>query len=412
MLILRSYIKLTQKPTDTYPDRNKVIIFDFVNDIEINSSWQNLTDTGKMILPKKIYYQDELGKNITFEGRNIISGDSLGVPLILRGDEITIDLGYTYENVSVNKVTGETEKEEVTEYNTVFDGYISNVDNRMPIEIHFEDKMWLLKQIQAPNKTYTGTLEEMIAEMLTLVPNNPFTMSNFTSTKVGNFTTKNETIAQVLERIQRDFRFESFIRDNEVRCAYIVYYPQDNVDHIFKFQYNIIDDDLLYKRTDDVKIGIEVKSHQLIEVEGKTNKDGTKKFKTDKLHYFGYYDKAPDNTTQLKIVPIDDKPTAFDGEIRTINGMKMEKETLIDYVSKEIKRITYTGWRGKFTTFGLPRVKHGDTVEIVDEVIPERTGKFKIKSVRTTFGMNGFRQEVYLDLRVDFISPEEIALGL
>ena len=35
-----------------------ISIFDFVNDIEINSSWQNLTDTGKMILPKKIYYQE------------------------------------------------------------------------------------------------------------------------------------------------------------------------------------------------------------------------------------------------------------------------------------------------------------------------------------------------------------------
>jgi hypothetical protein len=406
MLILRSYIKLTQKPTESYPNRNRIIIFDFVNDIEINSSWQNLTDAGKMILPKNIYYSDELGKNITFEGRNIISGDELGEPLILRGDSIKIDLGYTYEVLTVDN-----EKQEITEYNNVFDGYISNVDNRMPIEIHFEDKMWLLKQVQAPNKTYTGTIEEMLTEMLELVPNKPLTMSNFISTKVGNFTTNNETIAQVLERIQRDFRFESFIRNDELRCAYLVYYPQDNTDHVFKFQYNIIDDDLLYKRTDDVRIGIEVKSSQLIEIEGKTNKDGTKKFKTDKLHYFAYYE-GLHTERQLKIVPIEDKPTAFDGEIRTINGMKMEKETLIEYVDKEIKRITYDGWRGKFTTFGLPRVKHGDTVEIVDEVIPERTGKFKIKSVRTTFGMNGFRQEVFLDLRVDFLSSEEIERGL
>lgn len=406
MLILKSYIKLTQNPTESYPNRNRVIIFDFVNDIEINSSWQNLTDTGKMIMPKKIYYADEFGKNITFEGRNIISGDKLGDPLILRGDSIKIDLGYTYEvPASDNK------KEVVTELNTIFDGYISNVDNRMPIEIHFEDKMWLLKQVQAPNKTYSGTIEEMLTEMLALVPNKPLTMSDFVSTKVGDFTTRNETIAQVLERIQRDFRFESFIRKDELRCAYLVYYPQDNVDHVFRFQYNIIDDDLLYKRTDDVRIGIEVKSSQLIEIEGKANKDGTKKFKTDKLHYFAYYE-GLNTERQLKIVPIEDKPTAFDGEIRTINGMKMEKETLIEYVDKEIKRISYDGWRGKFTTFGLPMVKHGDTVEIIDNIIPERTGKFKVKSVRTTFGMSGFRQEVYLDLRVDFLSSEEIARGL
>lgn len=405
MLILNSNITITQNPTDTYPDRNKSFVINFVNDIEINSSWQNLTDTGKIIIPKKVYYKDELGKKITFDGKNIISDDSLGVPLILRGDSIKIELGYTYDIYKTDLLTGNYTKLQKNETNTVFEGYISNVDNRIPIELHFEDKMWLLKQVQAPNKTYTGTIEEMLTEMLELVPNKPFTMSNFTSTTVGSFTTKNETIAQVLDRLQKDFRFESFIRDNELRCSYIVYYPQDIKENIFKFQYNIIDDDLLYKRTDDIKIGIEAKSVELSS--NGTNKDGTSKKKTKKIHYFAYYDKK-----QLKIVPIDEKPSAFDGEIRTLFSMKMPEAQLKQYLEKEIKRITYDGWRGEFTTFGLPLVKHGDIAYIIDEVIPERTGKFMIKSVKTEFGMGGYRQKVSLDLRVDLLTEEEIAKGL
>lgn len=405
MLILNSKVTIKQNPTDTYPSRDKTFIIDFVNDIEINSSWQNLTDTGKIIIPKKVYYINEFNKKVTFDGKNVISGDSLGVPLILRGDSIKIELGYTYEIFNRNNETGEYTKTLKTEINNVFEGYISNVDNRMPIELHFEDKMWLLKQVQAPNKTYTGTIEEMLTEMLELVPNKPFTMSNFTTTTVGEFTTKNETIAQVLDRLQKDFRFESFIRGNELRCSYIVYYPQDINERIFKFQYNIISDDLLYKRTDDVKIGIEAKS---VELTSKgSNKDGTTKYKTNKIHYFAYYDKK-----ELKIVPIDDKPTAFDGEIRTLYSMKMPESQLKEYLQKEIKRITYDGWRGEFVTFGLPLVKHGDIAHIIDEVIPERTGKFMIKSVQTTFGMNGFRQKVALDLRVDLLTEEEIAKGL
>jgi hypothetical protein len=405
MLILKSKITIIQQPTETYPLRDKSFIIDFVNDIEINSSWQNLTDTGKIIIPKKVYYKDELGKKFTFDGKNVISGDDLGIPLILRGDKIKIELGYIYNILQYNPITIKDEEVYKDIINTVFEGYISNVDNRMPIEIHFEDKMWLLKQVQAENKTYTGTIEEMLTEMLALVPNNPFIMSNFTSTKVGDFTTRNETIAQVLDRLQKDFRFESFIRDNELRCSYIVYYPQDIKENIFKFQYNIISDDLLYKRTDDVKIGIEAKS---VELTSKgSNKDGTTKYKTNKIHYFAYYDKK-----ELKIVPIDEKPSAFDGEIRTLYSMKMPESQLKVYLEKEIKRITYNGWRGEFTTFGLPLVKHGDIAHIIDEIIPERTGKFMIKSVKTEFGMNGFRQKVSLDLRVDLLTEEEISKGL
>lgn len=405
MLILKSKITIIQQPTETYPIRDKSFIIDFVNDIEINSSWQNLTDTGKIIIPKKVYYKDELDKKFTFDGKNVISGDALGIPLILRGDKIKIELGYIYNVSQYNPTTFENIEIYKDIINTVFEGYISNVDNRIPIELHFEDKMWLLKQVQAPNKTYTGTIEEMLTEMLELVPNNPFTVSNFTSTTVGSFTTKNETIAQVLDRLQKDFRFESFIRDNELRCSYIVYYPQDIKENIFKFQYNIISDDLLYKRTDDIKIGIEAKSIELSS--NGTNKDGTSKKKTNKIHYFAYYDKK-----ELKIVPIDEKPSAFDGEIRTLYSMKMPEAQLKVYLEKEIKRITYDGWRGEFTTFGLPLVKHGDIAHIIDEIIPERTGKFMVKSVKTEFGMNGFRQKVSLDLRVDLLTEEEIAKGL
>ena len=405
MLILKSKITITQQATDTYPLRNKSFVIDFVNDVNINSSWQNLTDTGKIIIPKKVYYKDELGKKFTFDGKNLISGDYLGTPLILRGDKIKIELGYKYNTLENSQTFIEVVEVYKDIINTVFEGYISNVDNRMPIEIHFEDKMWLLKQVQAPNKTYVGTIEEMLTEMLKLVPNNPFTVSNFTSTTVGSFTTKNETIAQVLDRLQKDFRFESFIRGNELRCSYIVYYPQDIKENIFKFQYNIISDDLLYKRTDDIKIGIEAKSIELSS--NGTNKDGTSKKKTNKIHYFAYYDKK-----ELKIVPIDDKPSAFDGEIRTLYSMKMPEAQLKVYLEKEIKRITYNGWRGEFTTFGLPLVKHGDIAHIIDEVIPERTGKFMVKSVKTEFGMNGFRQKVSLDLRVDLLTEEEIAKGL
>ena len=46
--------------SSTYPvgSRNKVVVFDFVSEGDIDSSWENLTDTCTIKLPKNIYFYD------------------------------------------------------------------------------------------------------------------------------------------------------------------------------------------------------------------------------------------------------------------------------------------------------------------------------------------------------------------
>ena len=53
--------------------------------------------------------------------------------------------------------------------------------------------------------------------------------------------------------------------------------------------------------------------------------------------------------------------------------------------------------KGKFKTFGLPFVKHGDYVDIIDPVLPERNGRYVVKGVGYEGGINGLRQEIELD---------------
>jgi hypothetical protein len=401
MLRLISQITLKQNPTDTYPDRGKTIIFDFVNNIEFSSTWQNLSDTGSIIFPKNLVFKDEFGTIASWQKQNVAVANGTTPPLIMRGDSIKIELGYVYE-YPLNNYN--------TEINKVFEGYVTSVNNRIPLELTFEDNMWKLKQIQAPNKTFKSsqyTLESMIKELLVgtgftykdRIANSPI------STTFGDFTTNNETIAQVLDRLQKDFRFESSFKGTELRCGFIVYYPEDMKRHDFKFQYNIISDDLIYKRKDDVKIGVEVHTHQMESIGA--NKDNTTKFKTVKKDFFGYYLK-----NKLQIVEIDKKPTAFDGEIRTINMMKMPEAEVKKYIEKQLNRLSYEGWRGSFETFGLPMVQFGNIVKLVDDILPERNGQYMVKSVDTTFGMNGFRQKIGLDIKIDDFSQAELNQGL
>ena len=44
-----------------------------------------------------------------------------------------------------------------------------------------------------------------------------------------------------------------------------------------------------------------------------------------------------------------------------------------------------------------PRVKHGDVVELIDSQVPDRNGKYYVKRVSTSFGMEGGRKTIELD---------------
>ena len=74
---------------------------------------------------------------------------------------------------------------------------------------------------------------------------------------------------------------------------------------------------------------------------------------------------------------------------------------LADLAFNELIKYYYTGLRGKFTTFGIPFVQQGDIANIQDPILPERNGQFKIKEVKYTGGMDGLRQEISLDFKIN-----------
>jgi hypothetical protein len=372
MLNLTSLITITQQPTSDFPSRSKVFTFDFVTEGEVSSTWQNLTDTARLVFPKNIYFKDETGNNYSWEGKNVI-GDSNTPPLILRGDKVEIVWGYYY-NVDENY-------NYTTQSNTIFKGFVSKVTNRIPIEIECEDNMWKLKGIAAPNKVYKGSEYSLQSMLQELLKGTDFTVNSDAKTSLGDFRTLNETVAQVLDRLQREYRIESYFRENELRCSGIVYYP-DYVEKVFQFQQNIISDDLEYRRTDDISIGIKAYSVNELDIGPKKKKKRLQTFVTNK----GITDEA-----------------GFEGEKRTLYFWDVKSEAdLAAKAQSRLKRLFYEGYFGSFETFGFPFVRHGDHAIMRDDVIPERNGTYKIKAVTYRFGTSsGYRQDVEVDLRVD-----------
>lgn len=409
MLRPLSQIEIIQQPMTGFPDRTDSFLFNFVHEVEVKSSWKDMTSTAKITLPRKIYFQTSTGELINWQGTEVYATQTTA-PVIARGDRINIWLGYWW--------TTPTGQEQYLPI--LFQGYITKINPKIPLTFECEDMMYVLKQALCPNMTFLSTqyntqsiVEYLLAHPIINTANTAYFnstvlpalksiqvvdgvgSSSSIKTNVGNFVTKNESIAQVLQRLRKDYKIETFFRNrdgngnpgNFLYCSGIVYYPGDYINSkqqiystVFDFNNNIIGDTLDYLRADDVRLGIKAYSVNKSELTT-TNAQGNTKTKQARLE-----------------VQIGDT----DGDIRTQYFWNVpDVPTLTALARQRLPKLKYEGWRGKFNTFGLPQVQHGQAVTLVDNIIPERTGIYLVKGVTTKLGMNGFRQEIDLHLRVD-----------
>ena len=393
-------IKITQQPTAELQNRNAVFTFNFANEIEVNSSWKNLTDTAKIKFPKNVFikYADGSKRKLSLKDRpQFINGrqSNNDNPFVLRGDKIEIQASYIYID--------RNGKEILPDPDVIFTGYITKVINKMPIELVCEDNMYTLKQIFLDKMSWAAA---DISDVITYIlkgTNFSFTTGGATMT-LGNFRIENQTPAEVLEYLRKTFHVESFFRGDVLHCSPFVYYPDtnNNPPHLLQFQKNIISDEMQYTRADDVKIGVKAYSISKQELSTQTF-DGRMKNKATRLEIFATKDNKGNvfykDLTGGVQGGIDEGSfgsvvTLFYADGNTLDGLKQ-------FAKARLNRLYYEGFRGTFTTFGLPFIEHGDQVQFQDNVLPERNGTYFVKSVTRTFGMGGYRQKVEIDLRID-----------
>jgi hypothetical protein len=389
-------IDIEQVPTKDFPTRNKKMFLDFCVGYEIESTWENMTQTAKVELPKNIIIKTQDGKivasNRTSEGSNI-GGFSDVVPLFLRGDKISIYGGYKYFNKS---------GKEVENFNLFFEGYISKVTSKKPFVLECEDNMWILKQIPTPVKQWgkNQTLREILESMLS---GTGFTVSKLAEISVRynirSVTSGGESVAQFLDNNKKSgFHFDSRFRGNELRVGYPTYYFSEARERTFIFQQNIISDDLEYNRKDDVALSATVQNY-IIENTGKTNKDGTAKTKKRRIEVLVTFE----NGKEKSYIKEKDKPLPpnVGGERRQFfYEAATNEQELIKFGFEQLKKYYYDGFRGSFTTFGLPYVRYGDYVTLVDNILPERNGKYIVRKVEYSGGNIGVRQKITLDYKI------------
>lgn len=298
-----------------------------VTQVEVNSSWENLTDTCRLVFPREV----------SWEGRALATGAD---PLLRRLHPVTVRLGYDDVNTEV------------------FRGYVRDVSGEIPVRVECEDAMYLLKQGEVTKSYRSVSLSTLMSEVIAgAVP-----VQVTADQELGQFRISKASPAKVLQYLREKYFIRSFFREGTlyVGLAYVAALQRERK---IRFDRNVISHNLEFRMKDDIRLLL--KGIILM----------------------------PDNSRQE--IEVGDR----DGEQRTFHYYNISKADATSQLEAELERLRYTGYRGTFTTFGRPDVRHGDIVDMTDPIYPDRQGRYLVRRVRTAFGTGGYRQEVELEAR-------------
>jgi hypothetical protein len=180
---------------------------------------------------------------------------------------------------------------------------------------------------------------------------------------LGKFTITKATPAQVLEELRKEYFVKSWFRGGVLYVGQ-AFVKSLQTTHKLVFNQHFVESNLEFVNKDDVKIRIEG-----IILNAKNKK---------------------------KKVTVGDP----EGEVRTLHKYDVSEAEMKTFLTKELERLKYTGYRGTLTVFGQSNIQHGDIVDLYDPYYPEKEGRYLVKKVSKQFGMDGYRQVLDIEQRI------------
>lgn len=307
--------------------------FKTIHDVEITKSVDELADTAVIKLPTKFIVRQSGEEKFTEEA-------------IKPGDPVKIILGYD------GKYSG-----------LEFEGYVKKISPKIPLEIHCEDAIWLLRRKNISKSWKKTDLQEVLKEVvsgtgLKLAKNLP-------QIELEKWIIRNANGTQVLQKLKEEFGLSIFINDdNELYCGLKA---GTNIGEVVKYDlnYNLVENNLEFKTQDERKIKVR------------------------------YIYQAPDN--KKTTVEVGDP----DGELRTYHtSVVSSKAKLQEMGEAELEKLKYDGYEGNITSFLIPYATRGMKAVFINEEHQNREGSYFISKVVVKYGTGGARREVYPTMKL------------
>lgn len=323
--------------------------FDYVTNLIIESSWNTFTDTANITLPNKFIQKNKV----------IVAGTD---NIFKRGDVVEINIGY------------------FPKLQRRFTGFLNNIHPETPLILECEDPMFLLKQINLKSKQFLNTTIKEVIDFATADLGNLTIEFDDKDAKIGNFEIDNKGFVNavtVFEVLKKQFGYNIYFQDGilQVRILNSIL-SLDKTAHVMSTEFNIIEDNLTFQRDDDVGMVVRFDSKQ---------KDNSV------ITLFGFKEKGE---TVISRTP------KQGGIVNSWKVPELSEDLIKQLITRNIDKYIWEGFQGSFTTFLESTIEHSDRIDFIDNRLPEKNGRYLIKTVVTTFGVDGGRQIVELRNKV------------
>lgn len=231
LLILSAVFVVNTHITLQSQKLGQTLVFNYVTNGMVDSSWQNLTDTCELTFAKRIFYKGEKLQN-----------------LLSAGDKVLVRIGYD---------------DDTTEE---FAGYLVRFNARIPLTLFFEDNMYLLKKGEITKSFGTNAKLKTVIDHIVSYYNSNFNAginSIVEDADLGAFTVKDLTGAKILEKIKSTYGLYAYFRGNTLYAGFAYQIKESSSTTVrYQFQKNIVYDNLEYRQSADAKIRVKAISLQ------------------------------------------------------------------------------------------------------------------------------------------------------
>jgi len=308
-------------------------IFNAVNDIEITKSVEEMGDTAIIKLPTRF--------KVKQNGEQKYTENAIKV-----GDPVTITLGYEGKYSGVE-----------------FTGYVKKISPKIPLEIHCEDAIWLLKRKNITKTWEKTTMKEILQEV---VKDTPIKLAErIPSVQLDKWIIRNANGAQVLQSLKKDLLMSVFITDDGKLYCGLQQLTNIGQTVVYDLNFNLVENSLEFKSKEDRKIKIK----------------------------YTYID-AKNKRQSIEVGDPDGEQREYHTSV--ISDMKKLEEM----AQAEIEKLKYDGFDGDVTTFLMPFATRGMKAKLIDSEHPNREGNYFIKKVVTSFGTGGARRKITIGNRL------------
>lgn len=339
------------------------------------------------------------------------------------GNRIDIRIGYLQESTKetiAEKITRMKNGEIFQEISTAFTGFITGCSVSTPLEIECESMASLLKKKACPKGVYKGdyTVHDFFKEggKFDLLKGTGLSMCDWVQPlTLGSFEINdNLSVYGLLYSWRQKNGIYSMLSGTELAIGMLnverdkfpddktkVNYRDTKYTMYLEYDWDVVNDSLKVTKVEKEYIVINAKAHQdktktfrvmVGKVDGKFHHEkhdylirGKQKKKGGQKNRPAVISKF--DTTKYMIITRD-------------FGLVKDMDTLIKKAEAYWSSYNPNGISGTLTIFGGLKIAPGDVVGLVSQYTPEKNGIYVVESVKTSFGVNGFRQELTIPNKI------------